>query len=224
MNRIDFGLNADIVESLHVLSHELGHRWLYFVDIDEPGAPPDILRPGGSHPAQYVHMPAAFPLYSNHDSSTMGGAFFTDNGDGTFTAPDPVAYYGYTWNELYLMGLARPEEVEDWYWVGNSNPPLGDAYFPPAGITVSGERRDVTIDDVIRAMGPRDPAYAASQRRFRMPFVLLYRPGEPPTAEQIAMVEERRVAFNSLFPRITGERASVDTRATPPPRRRGVKR
>lgn len=224
MNRIDFGLNVDLDDATHVLSHELGHRWLYFIDIDSPGAPANILQPAGGHPAQYVHMPAAFDVYTDHDSSTMGGAFFTDHGDGTFTAPDPVANFGYTWHELYLMGLARPEEVDDWYWIGNSDPSLGDAYYPPAGITVSGVRHDVTIDDVIQAMGPRSPSYTGSQRRFRVPFVLVYRPGDPPSQDQLALLEERRATFTSIFPRITGMRASVDTRLTPPPRRRGVRR
>ncbi|HUO85728.1 MAG TPA: hypothetical protein VM534_11495, partial [Thermoanaerobaculia bacterium] len=224
MNRIDFSLNLDLADATHVLSHELGHRWLYFIDIDNPGGSADVLRGGGAHPAQYVHTPAAFDVYSDRDSSTMGGAWFEDNGDGTFTAPDPVGYYGYSWHELYLMGLAAPGEVEPWYWIQDSDPPLGNAYWPPAGITVAGTRRNVTIQDVIRRMQPRFPAYPETQKRFKVLFVVLHRPGAPPSGDQIDLAEQRRRELQSVFLRMTGGRGSLDTRVTPPPRLRGIRR
>ena len=224
MNKADFGLNVDLPEAVHVLGHELGHRWLYFIDIDTGSGPTNVLRPGGGHPAQYVHTPAAYRVFTDVDSSTMGGATFTDHGNGTFTAPDPVGFYGYSWHELYLMGLARPDEVEHWWYIENSNPPLGPAYYPPAGITVSGTRRNVGIDDIVRAMGPRNPTMDTSQKRFRVLFVLMSRPGNEPSQAMLDLVEERRREFDRVFFIATGGRGSIDSRMVAVPKRRGVRR
>lgn len=215
MNKVGYRWNADLPRSFHVISHELGHRWLYFIDFDEGSGPSDALQPLGGHPAQYVHTPAAFRVYTAGDSSTMGGAYFTDHGNGTFSTPDEYGYYGYTWHELYLMGLAAPGEVENWFYVENSSPPLGGAYYPAPPVTVSGTRRNVTIDDVIRAMGPRNPTAADSQKRFKVVFVLLSLPETEPAAETRSQLDEQRRWFERMFRVATGHRGEVITTLVP---------
>jgi hypothetical protein len=222
MNRIGYRWNADLPRSYHVLSHEFGHRWLYFIDIDKGSGPSSVLQPLGGHPAQYVHTPAAFEVYGAGDSSTMGGAKFDDRGGGIFSVPPDWGYYGYSWHELYLMGLAAPDEVDDWYYVDNSSPQLGGAYYPQPGITVSGTRRNVSIDDVIRAMGPRSPTVATSRKSFKVVFVLLGVPGTDPSAAAIEGLDEQRAWFERQFRVATGHRADVYTTLSPV-RRRGVR-
>jgi hypothetical protein len=223
MNLYDFGWNSRADYSVSVINHEFGHRWLYFLAIMENGTPTFNLNPGGGHPAQYVHTPAAFEVYGPADASAMGGANFRDNGDGTFTSPDVLGYFGYSWHELYLMGLASPNEVPPWFYIAESNPPLNISYSPPPGTTVSGIRRNVTIQQVIDAIGPRRPVAAESQRAFRVLFVLLTRDGAAVTPEMIQRMTEHRLGFEKAFSRATGGRGTVMTTFGGEPRRRSVR-
>lgn len=222
MNRVGYRWNADLPRSWHVTSHELGHRWLYFINFDTGSGPSNALQPLGGHPAQYVHTPSAFDVYTDRDSSTMGGSNFEDHGNGTFSTPPQNGYYGYSWHDLYLMGLAAPEEVEDWYYIQDTSPALGGAYYPPPNMDVSGVRRNVSVDDVIRAMGPRNPTVATSQKRFKVVYVLLSLSGTDPSGETIQKLNEQREWFERMFRVATGHRAEVDTTLVPV-RRRGVR-
>ncbi|MDX1582313.1 MAG: hypothetical protein R3338_01815 [Thermoanaerobaculia bacterium] len=225
MNRLGYRLNASEESAIHVLNHEFGHRWLYFFEIVEDGKRTRSLNPAGAHPAQYVHTPAAFDLLGSQNSSAMGGSWFQEVGDGLYRARDPLAPYGFSWHELYLMGLAGPEEVEPWFYIADSDPELGDAYYPPDGIVVSGERRDVTIDQLIDAMGPRVPGVDSSRKRFQVYFVLLVRDLDEVTEEEIEDLGEKRQLLRSAIPAATGGRGSVDTvHGDSIPRRRGIRR
>lgn len=220
MNELNFGRNEDARHSGHVLLHEFGHRWLYSPQIKEGEALTHSLNPRGEHPAEYVHTPAAFPVYSVNDASVMGGANFIDHADGTFSTRPETTNFGYSWTDLYLMGLARPEEVEPWYYIADST--LGPEYYPPSNITVTGTRRDVGIQQVIDGMGPRTPGYDASQKNFRVYFVLLTR--TDPTPAQMAALREHRRALEDNFRIATAGRGSVNTTYAPPPRTRPARR
>lgn len=225
MSKLGYRYNSEESSSVHVQNHEFGHRWLYFFEIIEDGESRRSLNPGGGHPAQFVHTPAAFDVRGQRNSSAMGGSWFDDLGNGTFRSRNPVAPYGYSWHELYLMGLADPEEVEPWFYIANSDPRLGDAYYPPNGVVVSGDRHDVTIDQLLEAMGPRVPDAVGSRKRFQAYFVLLVRDLDAVTEEEIADLEERRRLLAAAIPIATGGRASVDTRfGDSTPRNRGVRR
>jgi hypothetical protein len=177
MNALGYGWNSWPEGRGMVLSHEFGHHWLYFVQIMENGTPTYNLNPTGAHPAGWVSLPAAAQVVSPTDCSCMGGTTWTDNNDGTFTSP-PFSSYGYSWNELYLMGLATRGEVPDWYYIQDSVPGLPDAYWPPENTTVSGTRVDVSLQQVIDALGPRVPRSGLSPHDFNVVFVLVVRPGQ----------------------------------------------
>ena len=72
----------------------------------------------------------------------MGGSNWTDNLDGTFTSQDHAtgAYLGYSWVDLYLMGLASPDEVPDFFYLADTDPHVRDAYWADSGITVRGTK------------------------------------------------------------------------------------
>jgi uncharacterized protein (TIGR03437 family) len=195
-------------DSGHTLIHEFSHYWLYDLRIMENGVRSQVLNPLTPHPAQYVHMPAAFPVLSTGDSSVMGGTRFKDNGDGSFTAPSPYPYYGLTWHELYLMGLAAPEEVEPWFYIANSNPALGPEYYTPPG-TYRGTRKNVVVQQVIDALGPRVPAYKDSPKSFKVMFVLMERSTQRATDEEIGWVNTRRQQMERNFALATGNRAQL---------------
>jgi hypothetical protein len=222
MNLFDYGWNENAQRSVAVMNHELGHRWLYHFSIMENGLRLRRLNPVSAHPAQFVHMPAAFRVYTDRDASTMGGGSFVDNGNGTFTTASQPGFYGFTWHELYLMGLATPSEVEPWYYIENSSPALGPAYYPPTNTTVSGVRRDVNVQQIIEAMGPRNPDAARSQRDFRVLYVLLTRDGAAVDPATLRTLQEYRLEFERSFRIATGDRASVNTWFGLGPRRRGA--
>lgn len=192
-------------EAQKVLLHELGHRWLYYFHIREEGETRQSLNPLGNHPAQYVHTPAAFG--GDHNTSAMGGGSFAHAAEGKFRSSSTLRNSGLTWHELYLMGLAAPSEVEPWWYIRDADPRLGQEYFPPPDMEVTGTRVDVSIDQVIDAMGPRVPSYENSQKTFHVLFVVLEREGSP----VMSVDEKLRTDFEVLFREATGGRGTVIT-------------
>lgn len=209
MNHFTYGYNSAEKSSSQVILHELGHRWLYHTSIRIAGANSRVLNPVSAHPAQYVHLPSAFKIYDDNESSTMGGGFFAQQSDGRWMARALNA--GYSWLELYLMGLAAPSEVPPWFYLSNTNPRLGDEYWPVDKQVVSGEPRTLAIEQIVAASGERKPSAAASPRGFRVPFVLITYPGETATPAQIAQMNALRALFEKNFAIATGGRAAVAT-------------
>jgi hypothetical protein len=193
-----------------LLGHELGHRWLYGFTIDQEGQPPYVLNPGGAHPAQYVHTPAAFSVMTQRDYSVMGGSNFLDHGDGTFQTPDDDGAWSYSWHELYLMGLAEPREVPDWFYIAESDPALASAYHPQTGLTVRGRRVEVGLRHLTASMGERVPSAADSQKTFRLLFVLLKLPAAT-AAEEVSLLNETVDDFPPYFDAAVGGRGAVIT-------------
>ncbi len=190
-----------------LLGHELGHRWLYGFTIDQEGQPSFVLGPFG-HPAQYVDTSAAFPVYTNRDYSVMGGSNFEDLGAGQFRSPDQIGTYGYSWHELYLMGLASPAEVDPWFYLAETDPELGEAYHPPSGIVVSAQKVGVDVSQIMKSMGARSPVHEDSQREFRVLFVLLNESGED-TAEDESTLAAYASQFPGFFSNATGGRGTI---------------
>ena len=71
---------------------------------------------------------------------------------------------------------------------------------------------DVSIDDVIRSLGPRSPDVSTSPKQVRQVFVLLAKDGQMPSAAEIDKVNRFRTAWESWFARRTLSRAEIDTR------------
>jgi hypothetical protein len=220
MNQLTYGWNATERNSSHVMMHELGHRWLYAFRIVEDGQLVRPLSPVSSHPAAYVHTPAAFNVYETTESSVMGGANFSSESDGRFRAH--AANYGYSWTDLYLMGLAAPEEVRPWFYLANSDPALPKEYYAPDDQVVSGVRHDVTLDNLVAAEGVRNPSAGLSQRLFRVLYVLVT-DGSAPTEEEVAKMNEWRALLEKNFAIATGGRARVATAWVNVPKKRAVR-
>lgn len=193
-----------------LLGHELGHRWLYGFNINHQGEPSFVLGPDGGHPAQYVHTPAAFPVYTSRDYSVMGGSHFANLGGGEFGTPTTTGAFGYSWHELYLMGLAAPSEVDPWFFLADTEPRLGNSYHPPTDTVVKGNKVDVGLSQMIATMGPRFPSSEDSQRTFRVLFVLLEKPGSDIVADE-SILQEYASRFPGYFNTATGSRGIVTT-------------
>lgn len=151
----------------------------------------------------------------------MGGAYFTSLQNGMYEARAKNA--GFSWTDLYLMGLASPTEVEPWFYLANTAPPLPVAYWPEDGAIVSGQIRPVNVNQIIDAHGARQPDASLSQKRFRVLFVLVTEHGGPPSAEEVAQMHEWRAILERDFHLATGGRARVDTGGVVSPRQRAVR-
>ncbi len=205
------------------LAHELGHAWGAFVSFAAPGNQIEPLfaerEPCRCHWRTDLHTPAAFPSDPTvgEPSSTMDGRFWKDNGDGTWTPTWGTWWGGFSWFDLYLMGLADPSEVPDTFLLRNIQP-AGDVPGHLAqrysGGNYTARREPVKLAQVIAAEGPRRPAYPQTQSVLNAAFVYLPRPGESPDADLLdlhARYVENTVAYWS---RITGGRSTLTTRMT----------
>lgn len=207
LNQLTYNYGAAEESASKLMLHEFGHRWLYFVSIAENGQQTRNLNPVSPHPAAYVHTAAAFPVYGSEESSVMGGGFFTPQVNGTYQAH--AANMGYSWTDLYLMGLAAPEEVPPWFYLAGTNLPL--EYWPAEGAVASGERRDVSIGQITAVHGKRIPSSAVSEKRFRVLFVLVSESGQDATETEVAKLDEWRTLMMRNFSAATGGRASLAT-------------
>ena len=147
----------------------------------------------------------------------MGGSRFTENADGSFTTPPTFVSYGFSWLDLYFMGLASASEVAPFFYIANSSPALASDYWPPANVRVRGTKKPVTMQQVLDAMGPRVPAYPDTQREFRVLTVLLADPSRAVTSEELATLQGIRRTFEHRFAAATGGRATLATAFVPPP-------
>ena len=113
-----------------------------------------------------LHQPAAFPWHAEETGprSLMGGTYWHDNGDGTFTPLDGYWGGGHSWLDLYMMGLADVHEVPDTFILRNLREVGGNRW--------RGDREVVSINQIIAAEGLREPRAAHSQKVFQCRFCL----------------------------------------------------
>jgi hypothetical protein len=146
------------------LGHEMGHRWAAFVSARVNG---ETIPLGPVHWARGLQAPVAFPYQRPTEASAMGGGLWQDNFDGTYTQLDDDYYVpatGYSYLDLYLMGLISAAEVPDFFMLKNLVPAGKDTNGHPI---FKAERTKVTIQDVIAFEGPRLPDVDHSQRNFQ---------------------------------------------------------
>ena len=188
------------------IGHEMGHRWAAFVSAKVNG---EIIPLGPVHWARGLQVVAPFPYQRPTEASAMGGGVWQDNFDGTYTQLDDDYYVpatGYSYLDLYLMGLISPAEVPDFFILRNLTPAGKDANGHPI---FKADRTKVTIQDVIANEGPRLPDFNHSQRRFNTGMVVVVEHGKKPSAELIERTNGIRDQWMKYFPIVTGRRASM---------------
>ena len=139
----------------------------------------------------------------------MGGGVWQDNFEGTYTQLDDDYYVpatGWSYLDLYLMGLISPAEVPDFFILRNLAPAGKDAN----GHTIfKADRTKVTIQDVIAAEGERSPGIDKSQRRFNTGMVMVVQHGAKPSSELILRTTGIQKQWIDYFSVTTGRRASM---------------
>ena len=196
-------------EGLTYFAHEIGHTWLAFASYlvnrqRTPMQPED----GGGHWAFGLHAPAPFPWDGAEDGSVMGGAFWRENPDGTFSPT--VGWWtkagGFSWLDLYLMGLATPQEVPDMFILRNLQQLTSDPEGPYAA-----EKEIITIRQVIAAIGPRNPPAERARKVFNIGFVYFLLPGQTPDPELLREHANYRDRALDHWRHVTGGRGQLTT-------------
>lgn len=179
-------LSRDYEHVLVTATHELLHRWC--CDLEVPGAERDALLGGGGH----------WSYLLDSDASVMYGHEWRDNGDGTHTAVEIRRRYSDL--DLYTAGFLSPDEVRAVRLL--ENPDADPAALPELGVTIPASVRELTIDEIVDANGPR--VEPAEQTSFRAAVVLLKRPDE--------VVDDELLAQLDVFRRELATRFSIATR------------
>jgi hypothetical protein len=189
------------------LGHEVGHRWSAYVSARVAG---QVLSLGEwPHSAPGLQSQVAFPYSLPAEASTLGGGVWQDNFDGSYTQLRDgffVPATGYSYLDLYLMGLISASEVPDFFILRNLVRIGADRNGHPL---FRGERTKVAIDDVIAAEGPRLPDVDHSQRQFNTGIVVLVEHGRRPTPELINRANGIRRQWIEYWQTTTGHRASM---------------
>jgi hypothetical protein len=190
------------------IGHEMGHRWSAFVSA-KVGDETIVLGP--THWARGLQAQVPFPYQRPTEASAMGGGVWQDNFDGTFTQLDDDYYVpatGYSYLDLYLMGLLAPSEVPDFFILRNLVPVGKDVNGHPI---FKADRTKVTIQDVIAAEGPRMPDIDHSQRKFNTGMVVVVEHGKTPSPELLERTEGIRLRWMDYWDTTTGHRSSMTT-------------
>jgi len=201
------GKMTDYNYAMSQIGHELGHRWAADASALVDG---ERIVLGPVHWATGLQIPAAFPYSNPIEADAMGGSTWKDNGDGTYTQLDRDYYSpakGYSWLNLYLMGLAKPSEVPPFFILRNlKRTGKSDAEGHPI---YTGDKTDITIQDVIAAMGPREPDFDHAQKKFNTAIVLITMPGKQPTPELISAANNISEHWIKYWSKTTGGRSTM---------------
>jgi hypothetical protein len=190
--------------TLGVLAHETGHRWLarlMFRNADRVVSDQLLGR-------QRAH----WSFFMDSDGSVMEGNEIEDLGGGTFRTGSATEKYSRL--DLYAMGLATEAEVPRWFFIDAPISDLDRQDAPRPGVTITGTRRDVLIQDVVDALGPRVPSAAYTPRLLRQAYVFVRRSSAVLVPADLARLGRIRQEFVQFFSRATENRMSVRTTLT----------
>ena len=196
---------------LLLFAHEFTHHWTAWASYTKGGQVESLAGDRcRCHWRWDLHVPAAFP-WSDAElgpRSLMGGRYWRENNDGTFTPLDGYWGGGHSWLDLYAMGLAEAHEVPDMFILRNLRAVSdGDPRGPHTA-----DKEIVTIDQVVAAEGPRVPGRGrGAQQDFNAGFVYLLEPGQTPDPEMLRLHAEYREKVIEHWSHITGGRSRMTT-------------
>ena len=201
------------------IGHELAHRWSTRTRAIVNGDTIELRGPhdpwgmsGATHWPGSVSTPVPFPYSRPVEASIMGGTNWKDNGDGTFTqlangTMNPAS--GFSYLELYLMGMLPASRVPDFFVLRNQR---NVGRTPEGQNIVAAEKLTVTINDVIAHNGPRVPSYENAPKAHTTAMVAVTLKGRQPGAAMLAQLEGIRTAWIDYWSKVTG---GVGTMTTP---------
>ena len=214
--------NEGFDSGLYLFAHEFGHHWLAYASYDKSGQRERLYLNDSCkcHWRFGLHTPAPFPWREDkirrteevEPSSTMGGNFWVDHGNGSFTPHTLNTRGGFSWLDLYAMGLADAEEVPDMFLLRNLQPNND----PDKEGNYTGDKEIISIDQILLYGHPYLDVYpvlgpALSQKVFNAGFVYLLEPGQPPSGDMLALHARYKSRVPVHWAHITGGRSQITT-------------
>jgi MYXO-CTERM domain-containing protein len=191
-----------------VWAQEAAHRWSAYLRFRRTG---DTENSDALLGRQMAHWASGVQA----DASIMDGYLWTDNKDGTFTAVERDKRYGAL--DQYVMGLLPAKEVPPFFLLKDlrraTDDALLDKSLPLPGASYKGTKLELTIDDIVRAMGPREPATDPAAADLRMGVVLLTLPGVSPdqVVGESYRIDRTRRLWDDFYNAAGGGRGKVCT-------------
>jgi hypothetical protein len=196
-----FGENS----ALGILAHETGHRWLtriHFIDHNRQVSDALLGR-------QRAH----WSFFADTDGSVMEGNDIQDLGGGSFRTTTITEKYSRL--DMYAMGLATAAEVPPWFYVESPIARYDREDATTANVAFTGTRRNVLIQDVIDALGPRLPAAPDSPRIHRQAYIFVRRSSAAQNPQDLSRLSRIRQEFGPFFSRATEGRMTLRTTLSP---------
>ena len=191
--------------TLSLLGQEAGHRWLAFLQFRDVN--------GTTSNALLGRDEAHWSFFADSDASVMEGNDIEALGGGSFRTVAAVTRYSPL--DQYVMGVRGEAEVPPFFYVENPvnvQPERQADSAPRVGVTFSGTRRDVLIQDVVAVMGRRQPGVADASRLHRQAFIYLVSAGKQTDPAILSKLDRIRREWESFFFAATENRMTADTR------------
>jgi hypothetical protein len=194
------------IDGFEILGHEVGHRWLAraaFADAAGRSSG-SLLGRGLSH----------WSFFFDSDASVLEGNRIEPIGGGRFLTVDIARRYCAL--DQYLMGLRPAAEVPAFFYVDEPDDFRPSRAFkfsssPEVGVSFSGIRRDVRVEDVVAALGPRVPDAGSAPKVLRQAFVLVADQVAGATPERVRALARIRASFDAWYREATSGLGSVDS-------------
>lgn len=196
----DDGVIIDPTRFRSTVLHEVGHRWLAWVDYLKDNQV-------SNHLLQNPRGHWSFLLDS--DGSYFYGHDWLHTGDNTYRAGEIATRYSDL--DLYLMGFLAPEQVMPLTLLHSSEVADHSDRFPQAGAQISATPEIITVDQVIAAEGARVPAADGAIRSFRVAFVYLHQ-GATPDQGQRNQINAALAGLDARFQAQTAGLGHLDLR------------
>jgi len=194
--------------ALGLIGHEVGHRWLVQLKFTDPS--------GTASGAWLGRDDVHWSFFMDSDASFLEGNDIQDLGGGAFRTSAAVERYCAL--DQYAMGLRSEAEVPPVFYVEsptNIVPDRNRESNPRVGVTFNGTRRTVLIQDVVAALGPRQPGVTESPRLHRQAFVFVVSNGTAANRATVQKLDRFRREWEPYFYGATDARMRVETRLRP---------
>ncbi len=181
--------NRQFDNTLDTLMHEMMHRWGVYVSFEDGSGQISDLTLGrdDSH----------WNYFLNTNASVMYGSLWNDLGSGQFTTQ--ATRKSLSPLDLYLMGFNEPAAVPGFFLIQEGTPGDRNDLPPLIGTAVTGNRVDISIDNIIAAEGPRIPSADEAQHEFNFKFILLKRPSQTLDTNDIGSLVVLQREFQKRF-------------------------
>ncbi len=195
------------------MAHELGHRWGVSLRFRHPNTGEEVALSDmycNCHWAEALDTASMIRVGDHYieggyatENSPMGGFEWRSLGGDRYSQEFPpyLTPYGFSALDLYAMGLIPASDVPDTFMLENLEHQSGDVW--------TGDRLDISIDDIMAAEGSRIPNFENAQKEFELTLYVVYDPAQGSQPEMIQRAMRIAGELKDYFERATGNRMSI---------------